>query len=281
MRPWRGGTAVALLMLVACNPGNTGSSPYNPFPAALAKWKDYPADQAPRPIVWLGNSSLVTRPSTNQAARTAVACGFFTLSTPLPQDYPAYGDATWPDGTSESYLNVPAGEALWALSRGEAGATAVGCGSATPVVLSSVRLGTFPFDTDRGKLQMSAWLFGGPALAGELAYPAITPMAFWNGGMSTNPYYQTVNVGENGRLLTMTFNSDLARCGTNGGQVAESASAVAIWLQPSSTNSRLCIPQPPTQSITVKLASPLGGRVVIDEVGRVMLACPMNFVGGC
>jgi hypothetical protein len=99
--------------------------------------------------------------------------------------------------------------------------------------------------------------------------------------MSTDPYHQMVNVGENGRLLTMTFNSDIARCGTDGGLVAESASAVAIWLQPSSTNGRLCIPQPPTQSITVKLASPLGGRVVTDEEGRVMLVCPMNFVGGC
>ena len=78
-----------LFALVACSPPHVGPVQYNPLPAALALWKDFPAGQDPRPIVWLGNASPVNGFSTPEAWESA-ACGSFTLNAHFPTDYSTY-----------------------------------------------------------------------------------------------------------------------------------------------------------------------------------------------
>ena len=189
MRQWGAVVAAAVLIpLVACSPPHVGPVQYNPLPAALALWKDFPAGQDPRPIVWLGNASPVNGFSTPEAWESA-ACGFFTLNAHFPTDYSTYSVVTGPDNESGSYLTIPAGEALWALSRGKGQTgSGSGCGATAPLVISAVRLGSFAFDTDRGKLEIPAWLFTATGASGDLAYPAIAPIAFWNRGMSTDSF---------------------------------------------------------------------------------------------
>jgi hypothetical protein len=281
MGRWRVVAAAVMLLLPgACSLPAIGSTQYNPIHAALASWKDYPADHDPRPIVWLKNTSPAKGFSTD-AAWVSAACGFFTRDAPLPTEYETYGVVTHLDGTQDTYLNVSAGEALWALTH-KAGVKASDCGSATPMVISGVRFGTFAFDTDRGKQEMPAWLFTVSGAASELAYPAITSTAFWRGGLIADARQQAVNFSDDGRSLTMTFTGASGGCAaTYQGVVGESASAVAIWLQVTSTYREVCPSITGEQSVTMTLASPLGGRVVVDEYGNAMAACPATFVGGC
>jgi hypothetical protein len=163
--------------------------------------------------------------------------------------------------------------------------TARDCASSNPLVIKSARLGTFDFDTDRGKLQTPAWLFAVDGAAGELAYPAITSAAFWKGGMSADGYYPGVTAGADGRSLISTWVDTPGGCATTyQGVVAESASAVAIRIQVAAGLSgsgpcRAALGQ--KHSITVTLASPLGGRVVVNESGDALPVCPAGFTGGC
>jgi hypothetical protein len=211
----------------------------------------------------------------------AAVCGFFTLNAPLPTDYSTYSAVTGPDHESGSYLTIPAGEALWALSRGK-GQTGSGCGTAAPLAITAVRLGTFAFDTDRGKLEIPAWLFTATGASGDLAYPAIAPTAFWNRGMSTDSHSDTVNVSADGSSITETVRATQGACATSyRGVEAESASAVAIWLKPTGSSGEVCMRATHDQLVTVTLANPLGGRVVVDAYGFVSTVCPETFVGGC
>ena len=285
MRQWGAVVAAAVLIpLVACSPPHVGPVQYNPLPAALALWKDFPAGQDPRPIVWLGNASPVNGFSTPEAWESA-ACGFFTLNAPFPTDYSTYSVVTGPDNESGSYLTIPAGEALWALSRGKGQTgpgSGSGCGATAPLVISAVRLGSFAFDTDRGKLEIPAWLFTATGASGDLAYPAIAPIAFWNRGMSTDSFTQTVAVGADGRSLTYRFRDPPGACeGSYVGVVAESSSAVALWIRDISTHGETCMAPRQEHVVRVTLASPLGGRVVVSDNGYAVTVCPATDVEGC
>src|SRR2546426_4551132 len=276
MRQWGAVVAaVVLLPLAACSPPDVGPVHYNPLPAALALWKDFPAGQEPRPIVWLGNASPLNGFSTPEAWESA-ACGFFTLNAPFPTDYSTYSVVTGPDHESGSYLTIPAGEALWALSRGKGQTgSGSGCGTTAPLVISAVRLGSFAFDTDRGKLDIPAWLFTATGASGDLAYPAIAPTAFSNPGMSTNSFTQTVAVGADGRSLTYRFRDQPGACeGTYKGYVAESSSAVALWIHDISAHGETCMASKQEHVVTVTLANPLGGRVVVSDSGFAVTVCP-------
>jgi hypothetical protein len=282
MSRWRGvAAAVWLITLAACSTPAVSFPPYNPLPSALAQWKDYPAGQVPRPIVWLRNTSPLKGFSTDEAY-IAATCGFFSLNAHLPTDYPTYGVATWLDGTGFSYLSTPPAEALWTLSRGKPGVTASGCGAAPPLVIRAVHYGTFGFDTDRGRLQIPAWLFTANGVASDLAYPAIVPTAFWSRGMIPNARFETVTVSADGRSLTDRWRDPPGACtGTYVGVVAESASAVAIWIKDVSGPREVCPVSRQGNSVTLTLASALGGRVVVDIDGYAMRACPATSDGDC
>jgi hypothetical protein len=279
-------TAVAALALVACGPhidygpGGVVPTPISPPIGALTAWASFPADQKPRPIEWLQNSSPANGYGTGNA-KLAAYCSKYALATTLPTSIPTRAVATWTDGTSATYRGISASAALAALSANKTTPQDPQCSSIPPLVINAARLGTFDFVTDRGKAQMTAWLFSGIGVNGEIAYPAIAPTAFWQGRILLQVATASTVMSADGRSLIYTFYgspSDPGPCGADyKGVVAESQAAVAIALQTTSHAKPgqmvACDLMAQQRTVTVALAQPLGGRVVVDASGNVMWVC--------
>jgi hypothetical protein len=280
-------TAVAALALVACGPHiDYGPSAVVPTPVgppigALSAWSSFPADQKPRPIVWLQNSSPANGYGTGNA-KLAAYCSKYALAITLPKGIPSRAVATWTDGTSATYRGISASAALGALSAKKSTSQDPQCSTIPPLVINAARLGTFDFVTDRGTAQMTAWLFSGIGVNGEIAYPAIAPAAFWKGGIVLQAAMVSTVMSADGRSLIYTFYgapSDPGPCGADyKGVVAESQAAVAIALQMTSHAKPgqmvACDAVAQQRSLTVALGQALGGRVVLDATGNVMSVCP-------
>jgi hypothetical protein len=279
---------VAAVLTVACgNPSGRGTPVVSPPAAALIQWQGFPADQHPRPIVWIGNSS--PNGFSTDGGKIAAMCSKFALASALPKRLPSQATATWADGTKVTYLGISAAKALAAMSRPVPGMAPSDCGSVNPLVINSARLGTFDFDTDRGKSTMTAWLFSAMGADGEFAYPALAPAAFWNGGLVASSSGTGASLGADGRSLTYRFWGVPESAGPCGaayrGVLAESTTAVAIAIQmipnAKADSPVACDAMAQERSINVPLASPLGGRVVVDAAGDVVALCPGTLSRGC
>jgi hypothetical protein len=278
---------LAALALVGCGQpnGNLPGSvpPVSPPTGALAAWVSFPADQKPRPIVWLQNSSPANGYGTGDA-KMAAYCNKYALAATLPKTIPNHAVAVWTDGTSAIYRGISAADALAALAVDKTHMRDPQCNSLPPLVISAARLGTFDFVTDRGKAQMTAWLFSAIGVNGELAYPAFVPAAFWSGGMMAQAGSAGAVMSADGRSLTYSFYgapSDPGPCGADyKGVVAESQAAVAIALQETSHGTPgqpvACNAMAQLRNVIVPLAQPLGGRVVVDGSGTVTWVCPSS-----
>ncbi len=231
--------------------------------------------------MWLGNGSPFNGLGVSEL-NVPPMCIRFVLKGPLPKNLPAQAVATWTDGTTASFAGLSAGEAFAIMSRRTPEMIAADCAYVPPLVINGARLGTFGFETDRGTAQMTAWLFAAIGVNGEFAYPALAPAAFWKGGMIAQLGNGGATVSADGRSLTWSFTGvpDTAGpCGaTYKGLVAESSSAVAVALQtipnaPQDTNA-VCPMIAQVRSIIIPLASPLGGRVVVDAMSNAVPICP-------
>jgi hypothetical protein len=288
MRLWLAAGAVAVLSIVACGSAPGGATPVvSPPTSALVPWQGFPAGKHPRPIVWLGNASPVNGFLTGDA-KIAFYCNKFTLGSPLPKNLPSLAVATWSDATRVTYAGISAADALAAITRSASGMSASDCAAVAPLVVSAARLGTFDFDTDRGKAQMTAWLFTVSGASGEVAYPALAPTAFWSGGLSAQSSNGGAGLSPDGRSLTFTFygSPDVpGPCGADyKGVVAESSTAVAVAVQEIShagPDDVACPAIAQERSVTVILASPLGGRVVVDASGDAVTVCPEASAKAC
>lgn len=279
---------MAALSIVACGKPSGGGAPIvSPPASALVVWQGFPADQHPRPIVWIGNSS--PNGFSTDGGKLAAMCNNFALGSALPKNLPGQATATWTDGTKVTYSGISATQALAAMSRPVPGVTPSDCESGNPLVINAARLGMFDFDTDRGKARMTAWLFSAIGASGELAYPALAPAAFWNGGLVGTSSGYAATLGADGRSLTYRFWGAPDTAGPCGaaykGVLAESTTAVAIALQimPNAAPGApvACDAMAQERSINVPLASPLGGRVVVDAAGDVVALCLGTLARGC
>jgi hypothetical protein len=159
------------------------------------------------------------------------------------------------------------------------------CATVTPLVISGARFGVSEFITDRGKAQISAWLFGMSGADGELAYPAIAAPSIWNADLMHGSFDRGTTISADGRLLTFGFYGAPASDGPCGAEykaaVAESSSAVAVGIQmiPNASPGDMvaCPAIAQERSVTVALSSPLGGRVVVDRDGNAVAVCPATF----
>jgi hypothetical protein len=250
-------------------------------------WQFFPADQYPRPIVWFENRSPVNGFSSNDG-KIAAICSRFKPVIPLPNQVPPQALATWTDGTSLVYPAISVADAYAAMSR-STGATSPDCSSVPPLVITAARLGLFDFYTDRGTVQMTSWMFTATGANGEFAYPAVARSAFWSGGMTTHSSNGGAGISVDGRSLTWTFagaHDNPGPCGADyQGVVAESRTAVAIVLQvfrhAAPNEPVACDTMAEVRSVTVTLASPLGGRVVVDAEGNAATVCRTGLSGGC
>ncbi|SRR5712692_10233035 len=276
----------ALIFVTACGAtGGQGSTPLpppTPPTAALAPWKDFPANGNPRPIIWFGDVyEHVNGFSTNEGKINWI-CGKFVLGpgVELPATGPAHATARWPSGAEASFGSLGAQTALAALLAARNRATGSSCTTAAPEVITAVRWGTAGFGTDRGTAQMSAWLFDVGAVNGELGYPALDPSAYWGGGKTTSSGGVGGRISSDGHTLTIGLvgGPDTAGpCGEDfSASAAESDTAVAVAI-----SSRIhggpnvaCTLEGHFRTVQVRLAKPLGGRVLVDAQGNVGSVCP-------
>lgn len=154
------------------------------------------------------------------------------------------------------------------------------CDSVPPLQVSAVHLGQARFGTDRGKALMSAWLFTATGSMADIAFPAIAPSAFWifpKPDPNVNVSFGiSAAVSADERTLEFGFMGGACDDGYKSA-VAESPTAVAVAV--------VAIPKPGngvcpamliSHWITVTLASPLGGRVLLGAAGRVEAVCPVG-----
>jgi hypothetical protein len=280
----------ALLFVVGCGaPNGQGSGPL-PLPsppiAALAAWKDFPANSNPRPIIWLSVPNLVTAFPSNDT-KIAGICNKLVLQDGLTLSdvIPAQATASWPSGVTGSYRAISAATAFVALLHVPSGAGGGMCDGVKPLVISSVSWRTAGVETDRGTAQMSAWLFQAAGVTGEFAYPGLDHSAYWRGGLmpaGSGPGFGG-RVSPDGHTLTIGFAGapdTPGACGadyTAAAAESDAAVAVAVKMIPHAALGQVVCPAVAQgRTVIVHLAAPLGGRVLVDENSNVGVACPEN-----
>jgi len=176
---------------------------------------------------------------------------------------------------------MSAADAYSAMASAPTGMQSSECASVPALEVTRVRPGLAGFQTDRGTAQMSAWLFTVAGSTGDIAFPALAPSAFWARSFESGWGNGGATISGDGRILTYGFTG--GEC-DNGYKfaVAESKSAVAVVVAPIPNYGPMqaCSAVGVIRKITVPLASPLGGRVLVDEKGRVESACPAG-VSSC
>jgi hypothetical protein len=268
MRAW----VAALLLLAACGsaPGQSTLPLPSPPTAALAQWKDFPAHAKPRPIIAFGVTvdHIQEKGFPTNDRKLAWICNRFvfapgaSLSTSAPAAAKAQG---------VSYSAISSGRAFGLLMDSRKNAQG-GCEQLQPFAITAVRLGTAGFPTERGAMQMSAWLFDVPEVGAYIGYAAIDPSAFWGGRVSTAG--AGARVSADGRTLTFTVgNNKPGPCGndyTAASAESDTAVAVAIKMIPHAKSGQpvACDLVMRVSTITVTLRSPLGDRVLVDEKGN-------------
>ncbi len=273
------------LLIAGCGASPGSRTPVvSPPTGALVAWQAFPAYRVPRPIV-LFDDLPRSRGFAQGDGKIATMCHRFgPPARPLPSEVPASATASWADGTSVTYPAISATDAYAAMDRPPVKGPGSMCDTAVPLAATAARLGTFGFATDRGTAQMSAWLFTVPGGLGELAYPAIVPPAFWGDEATVGFSGVGTTVSADGLMLTFGFYGAPAGSGPCDadykGVVAESSSAVAVAVQmiPSQpqSDSVACPAIAAFRTVTVSLARPLGGRVVVDASGAVVEVCPAS-----
>jgi hypothetical protein len=290
---------VALAVLACGTPPMTGipaysppatltPSPISPPTEALIPWQGFPADHIPRPVVLIGNSSPHDGFNSGDA-KIAYFCHKFTAGTTISKAVPNGASASWHDGTATVFPAISAAAALAAMMKPGPGTSEPICSTVQPLVVSSVRLGGFESQTDRGVAQIYAWLFTMSGANGDVAYPAIAPPAIWNVDLTKGALDGGSFVSADGRTLTFSFWGTPAGTGPCSAdytsQVAESHAAVAVAIRvipPASPVDNVACPAIAQQrTVTVALATPLGGRVVVNATGAAEIVCPASLPRGC
>ncbi len=279
--------ALAIAFLVAGGgaavPSQGGLPQPSPPNDALAKWKDFPATATPRPIISFGDTvdEIQANGFPPGDSKMAWVCHRFVLAAGLSVPAAAPAKAF---GGGFSYPAISATRAWSDLTAQPAGANPACDAAAHNFVVTAVRFATAGFWTDRGTMQMSAWLFDIPEADGYIGRSAVDPSAYW-GGAVTKSVGHGYRISADGRTVSIEVgNAEPGPCGSDyTASAAESVSAVAISVKqipharPSDSYACLDVFRP--SNITVTLEAPLGGRVLVDENGNVGSVCPET--GGC
>lgn len=281
MRRW----LVALTLLTACGPGtgqpSASLSPPSPPTAALAMWKDFPANANPRPIIvfdrtleYIGQAGFSAEPDRKQDW----FCNKFAFAPGVALPATAPGSAT---AAGISYPALAAVEAYSELisARARFANQTPQCSTARPFVIKDVRWQVAGFPTDRGTMQMSAWLFDITEIDAYIGYSAIDPAAFWRTGVSPEGMAGG-RVSSDGLTLTLGAIGGPETPGPCGedfsASAAESDTAVAVAIASrfhTPPAGEGCTLEGHARTVTVRLSRPLGGRVLVDAKGDANSVC--------
>jgi len=287
----RFGVAALLTMTTCCGaPPSPGTAYPSPPTEALAAWHSFPADQTPRPILafWTIFSSAGGFTGGNE--KIAGMCGKLTLAAvTLPAQAPSLAVATWTDGTTATYPAISASDAFSGMSRAATETQGPECASAPALAITAARFGNALLKTDRGTATVSSWIFTATGVVGELAYPALARSAYWDDGTVKRSWGEVATTNGDARALTFTFTGAPDNPGPCGADytaaVAESTSAVAVAVlaNPHSAPDApiACTAIAAMRTVTVVLAVPLGGRVVVNASGDLVTVCPEAIRSSC
>lgn len=153
------------------------------------------------------------------------------------------------------------------------------CPTARPFLIKDVRWQAAGFPTDRGKMQMSAWLFDISEIDAYLGYSAFDPSAFWRNGVSPQGMMGG-RISADGLTLTLGTIGGPETPGPCGedlsASAAESDTAVAVAIATrfhTPPAGEGCSLVGYSRTIAVRLSRPLGGRVLADPKGDAGTVC--------
>ncbi|MFJ6672136.1 hypothetical protein ACIQMJ_13595 [Actinosynnema sp. NPDC091369] len=224
---------------------------------------DFPVTADPRPIV-LFEPKLVTAEwvgSGQEKLAQGHGYRFTGVEPPTPGPVPV----VLPDGPATFPL-IGVRDALTAMS--------VGAREGEPAELVDVELGTAKFTTDRGPLELPAWLFRS-SFGSRFAWPALTPEAFWKRG---EPVVGTHHARTaDGVELEVELGAPDTPCqgdepSTKEPVVTETETAVVIGVRTVGTvgdcarNAMYRF-----QYYPVRLAEPLGARLLVHEADNSVI----------
>jgi hypothetical protein len=268
-----------------------GNAHPTPPTGALVAWQTFPADQTPRLIVPFWSIFSAAGGFTGGGTeKIAGMCGKLTLAAvTLPAEVPGAALAKWPDGTTATYRAISASDAFTGLIRVATEMQGAECASAAALPVTSARFGNALLKTDRGTATVSSWLFTATGVLGEMAYPALPRSAYWDDGTTRRSWGEGATMSGDAHSLTFTFTGAPDNPGPCGADytaaVAESSSAIAVAvlaIPHSAPDAPIaCAAIAAFRTVTVALAGPLGGRVVVNASGDVVTVCPEATRSSC
>jgi hypothetical protein len=229
---------------------------------ALQLWAGFPVKASPRPLIVL--EGQVNAPSggfPNDATKIAFGDGAITAPATFPMT-PAV-----PGAFGLPLISAASAFRLFKSTAGQ------GPPATVDLTVTSVRMGTAVFDTDRGYQLLPAWLFSLGGIENPAAVLAVAPAAIYVAGVRANgpPATLGARLGSDGRTLTVTFGGAPWGSGPCDAEyslhTAVSETGVALQLtshQAYKGPSVNCALTETANHIVVTLAAPLGNRVVID-----------------
>jgi hypothetical protein len=239
-----------------------------PAPAVADPWRSFPVDRHPRPIVLLSALPEMAGFTTDEA-KLAASAGMFELAAGPPQA-PRTVTAQLPDGPAQ-FSTLPLDSAVKGLRAIRAkGAVPDGV---DPLRITKIELGTAEFSTDRGRISLPAWLFHPVDALGPIAWPALPDGAFWPHDPRTSATPPATLAADG--TLTVSLPAAPEPCPGQPAvrtdvDVTESATAVVVRPRPApgpaqGDCARAAILR--FEQHQVRLANPLGARVLLDEQG--------------
>ncbi len=276
---------VALVLIAACGPGNAEAlpslSPPSPPTAALAAWKDFPASAKPRPIIvfdrtleHIGPAGFTAEPD----RKVDWGCNKFAFAAGVtpPAVAPARAIAA---GISYPALGAVEAYSELMAARAQSAYQAPQCPTARPFVIKDVRWQAAGFPTDRGTMQMSAWLFDVSEIDAYIGYSAVDPSVFWRNGVSPEGIMGG-RISADGLTITLGTTGGPETPGPCGedlaASAAESDTAVAVAIATrfhTPPAGEGCTLEGHFRMVAVRLSRPLGSRVLVDAKGDAGVVC--------
>ena len=234
--------------------------------AALLAWSAFPVDAVPRPLVLLDDP--VTAPASGFAtddAKEAFLSGAFVTPATLPSGPQA----------AAGYSVISAADALGVM-RSEGTPASNAPAPPTPLVITAVRFDAARFRTDRGTEVLPAWLFTLSGVADPAAVLAVASSSrFAAPAASLHRASVGAELAPDGRTATIMFVGAAPGHGpcTANYTIDQLASSTAVAIKvreiadtsvDGSTPGVSCTLVGHSRRVVIRLASPLGRRVLVD-----------------
>jgi hypothetical protein len=228
---------------------------------ALRAWSGFPVNASRRPLILL--EGQVGNPSSGGFPDDASKIAFGDGAINVPAEFP-------PGPAASGGFALLSARQAFGLFKSTAGQ---GPPATVDLTVTSVRLGTAFFQTDRGPRPLPAWLFAFQGVQGPAPVLAVAPTDIYTAPRIATGRIASLGarLGADGRTLTVTFSGappGPGPCSANYSlYTAVSKTGVALAVrayQRIHDRNAVCALQASVRHVVTVLSAPLGNRVVID-----------------